>query len=132
MCSHKVLRIFVFFFLASFRRIPSSLRQGMRDCLVWCAFISFFLRRRSERLISWISGLSIVWFWMMLIGWFCSGFSLAVCDPLVLLWRCWSGWYALEMSMCLTSDTAAAIRREFSLLGKIFAILSNNLLQWKI
>ena len=53
---------------------------------MWCDFIWVFLRRRSERLIGYISGLSIGWFWMMLIGRFCSGFSLAVCDPLVVLW----------------------------------------------
>ena len=76
MCLYKVLQIFVFF-LASFRLIPSSLRQAMRDCLVWCDFILVFLHRRSERLIGW--------FWMMLTGWFCSGFSLAVCDPLEVL-----------------------------------------------
>ena len=54
-CSYKVLRIFLFF-LASFRLIPLSLRQAMRDCLVWCDFILVFLRRRSERLIGRLVG----------------------------------------------------------------------------
>ena len=61
MCSGNVLRIL----FVSWRAFDSVLQVFVRQYgIVWCgfAFMRFLLRRRSERLIGWIS-----WF---LIGWF--------------------------------------------------------------